>query len=147
MDGLRLPSYRKEFQKDDGLSRSLDSGSDPQWIEVCHPTGGGVVTWARTAAQTSNYGRTTLGAGRESDSGSSVFRIERDDANHIVILIRDQGTIVGGAERDVTNFSPSARVVSHHHPGALAGHSLHHGCCRENLHEGDVGGLPTGSGR
>src|SRR5215510_4855888 len=60
MDGLRLPSYRKEFQKDDGLSRSLDSGSDPQWIEVCHPTGGGVVTWARTAAQTSNYGRTTL---------------------------------------------------------------------------------------
>src|SRR5262249_1150875 len=60
MDALRLPSYRKEFQKDDGLSRSLDSGSDPQWIEVCHPTGGGVVTWARTAAQTSNYGRTTL---------------------------------------------------------------------------------------
>src|SRR5215467_15582136 len=60
MDGLRLPSYGKEFQKDDGLSRSLDSGSDPQWIEVCHPTGGGVVTWARTAAQTSNYGRTTL---------------------------------------------------------------------------------------
>src|SRR5262245_66197218 len=59
MDGLRLPSYRKEFQKDDGLSRSLDSGSDPQWIEVGHPTGGGVVTWARTAAQTSNYGRTT----------------------------------------------------------------------------------------
>src|SRR5215471_8720325 len=60
MDGLRLPSYGKEFQKDDGLSRSLDSGSDPQWIEVCHPTGGGVVTWARTPAQTSNYGRITL---------------------------------------------------------------------------------------
>src|SRR5215475_8631141 len=50
MDGLRLPSYGKEFQKDDGLSRSLDSGSDPHWIEVCHPTGGGVVTWTRTAA-------------------------------------------------------------------------------------------------
>src|SRR5215467_15755981 len=40
MDGFRLPGYGKELQKDDGLSRSLDSGSDPQWIEVCHPTGG-----------------------------------------------------------------------------------------------------------
>src|SRR5215471_11079563 len=92
MDGLRLPSYRKEFQKDDGLSRSLDSGSDPQWIEVCHPTGGGVVTWARTAAQTSNYGRTTLSPWTRQDiaahvaehAGLAVRRKlrNRDLANH-----------------------------------------------------------------
>src|SRR5687767_5210612 len=50
MDGLRLSGHGKELPKDDGLSRSLGSGSNPQWIEVCHPTGGGVVTWARTAA-------------------------------------------------------------------------------------------------
>src|SRR5215831_6845547 len=49
MDGVRLPGHGKELPKDDGLSRSLGPGSDPQWIEVCHPTGGGVVTWARTA--------------------------------------------------------------------------------------------------
>src|SRR5215813_5379357 len=50
MDGVRLPGHGKELPKDDGLSRSLGPGSDPQWLEICHPTGGGVVTWARTAA-------------------------------------------------------------------------------------------------
>src|SRR5262249_17039505 len=50
MDGVLLPGHGKELPKDDGLSRSLGPGSDPQWLEICHPTGGGVVTWARTAA-------------------------------------------------------------------------------------------------
>jgi hypothetical protein len=39
-----LPSNGKELPKDNGLSRSLGSGSDPQRIEVYYPTGGGVVT-------------------------------------------------------------------------------------------------------
>src|SRR5215467_7532522 len=90
MDGLRLPSYGKEFQKDDGLSRSLDSGSDPQWIEVCHPTGGGVVTWARTAAQTSNYGRTTL-----ADVLSYDSFLEREDTVSLMRKkIEDDGSKV-----------------------------------------------------
>jgi hypothetical protein len=50
VDGLGLPGDGEELLQDDGLSRSLGSGSNPQWIEVCHPTGGGVVRWAQTAA-------------------------------------------------------------------------------------------------
>src|ERR1041384_3242851 len=60
MDGCSLSEDGKEFPQDHGLSRALDLGRDPQRIEVCHPTGGGVVTWARTAAPTFNYGRATL---------------------------------------------------------------------------------------
>src|SRR5205814_5606540 len=50
----------EELPEDHGLSGSLDLGCDPQWIEVCHPTGGGVVRWPRPPLQTFNEARATF---------------------------------------------------------------------------------------
>src|SRR5712692_1915678 len=42
LGGLGLPGDGKELSQDYGLPRSVDVGRDPERIEVCRPTGGGV---------------------------------------------------------------------------------------------------------
>ena len=43
LDGFSSTGDRKELSEDHGLSGSVGFGCDPERIEVCHPTGGGVV--------------------------------------------------------------------------------------------------------
>src|SRR5690348_7918782 len=61
LDGFGLVGNREELPEDHGLSRSLGSGCDPQWIEVCCSTGSsGVVTWHRPPLLTFNGPRPTF---------------------------------------------------------------------------------------
>jgi putative transposase len=66
-----LLATEKNFRKDHGLSRSLGLGSDPQWIEVCHPTGGGVVRWQQPPLPTFDETRATFGCSIDNASAGA----------------------------------------------------------------------------
>src|SRR5437773_10385351 len=54
-----LLATEKNFRKIMGYRDLWTFGCDPQWIEVCHPTGGGVVRWRRPPRFNSQRARAT----------------------------------------------------------------------------------------